>query len=91
MRGHERRVEVDDQRPRRAGTAFLEHRIADKRVLRLIQKWLGAGVIEDGEWSDPQDGTAQGLRFRRCSQTSTCTTGLTCGPTGGGGSTRAGM
>ena len=29
---------------------FLEHRIADKRVLRLIQKWLNAGVIEDGEW-----------------------------------------
>jgi len=29
---------------------FLEHRIADKRVLRLIGKWLTAGVIEDGEW-----------------------------------------
>jgi RNA-directed DNA polymerase len=28
---------------------FLEHRIADRRVLRLIQKWLAAGVIEDGE------------------------------------------
>jgi len=39
---------------------FLEHRIADKRVLRLIQKWLRAGVIEDGEWSDTQEGTAQG-------------------------------
>jgi RNA-directed DNA polymerase len=31
---------------------FLEHRIADERVLRLIQKWLRAGVIEDGKWSD---------------------------------------
>jgi RNA-directed DNA polymerase len=39
---------------------FLEHRIADKRVLRLIQKWLRAGVIEDGEWSDSLEGTAQG-------------------------------
>ena len=39
---------------------FLEHRIADKRVLRLIQKWLGAGVIEDGEWSVTEAGTAQG-------------------------------
>jgi RNA-directed DNA polymerase len=39
---------------------FLEHRIADKRVLRLIQKWLGAGVIEDGEWSSTEAGTAQG-------------------------------
>ena len=30
---------------------FLEHRIADRRVLRLIHKWLAAGVIEDGIWS----------------------------------------
>ena len=30
---------------------FLEHRIADRRVLRLIRKWLAAGVIEDGDWS----------------------------------------
>ena len=39
---------------------FLEHRIADRRVLRLIQKWLRAGVIEDGEWSSTEEGTAQG-------------------------------
>jgi RNA-directed DNA polymerase len=39
---------------------FIEHRIADKRVLRLIQKWLAAGVIEDGEWSRTDTGTAQG-------------------------------
>jgi group II intron reverse transcriptase/maturase len=39
---------------------FLEHRIADRRVLRLIQKWLRAGVIEDGEWSETVEGTAQG-------------------------------
>ena len=39
---------------------FLEHRIADKRVLRLIQRWLRAGVIEDGEWSGSSEGTAQG-------------------------------
>ena len=39
---------------------FLEHRIADRRVLRLIQKWLAAGVIEDGEWSETEEGTAQG-------------------------------
>jgi RNA-directed DNA polymerase len=39
---------------------FLEHRIADKRVLRLIGKWLRAGVIEDGEWSETLGGTAQG-------------------------------
>jgi RNA-directed DNA polymerase len=39
---------------------FLEHRIADRRVLRLIQKWLRAGVIEDGKWSQTEGGTAQG-------------------------------
>ncbi len=39
---------------------FLEHRIADKRVLRLIQRWLKAGVIEDGEWSQTFEGTPQG-------------------------------
>jgi group II intron reverse transcriptase/maturase len=39
---------------------FVEHRIADPRVLRLIQKWLSAGVIENGEWSTTEAGTAQG-------------------------------
>ena len=39
---------------------FLEHRIADKRVLRLIDKWLSAGVIEDGEWSETPKGSPQG-------------------------------
>ena len=39
---------------------FLEHRIADKRVLRLIDKWLAAGVIEDGEWSETTEGSPQG-------------------------------
>jgi len=39
---------------------FLEHRIADKRVLQLIRKWLNAGVIEDGIWSESDEGTPQG-------------------------------
>ena len=39
---------------------FLEHRIADRRVLRLIDKWLGAGIIENGVWSQTETGTAQG-------------------------------
>jgi RNA-directed DNA polymerase len=39
---------------------FLEQRIADKRVLRLIQKWLKAGVVEDGVWSETVEGTPQG-------------------------------
>ena len=39
---------------------FLEHRIGDKRVIRLITKWLNAGVMEDGEWRDNMRGTPQG-------------------------------
>jgi RNA-directed DNA polymerase len=39
---------------------FLEHRIADRRVLRLICKWLRAGVSEDGQWSKTVVGTPQG-------------------------------
>ena len=39
---------------------FVEHRIADRRVQRLIQKWLRAGVSEDGEWSRTTVGTPQG-------------------------------
>ena len=39
---------------------FVEHRIADKRVLRLIQKWVSAGVIEDGAWTASEVGAPQG-------------------------------
>ncbi len=39
---------------------FLGHRIADKRVLRLIRKWLNAGVIEDGNWKETIEGSPQG-------------------------------
>ncbi len=39
---------------------FIEHRIADRRVVRLIQKWLNAGVLEDGEWRLSEMGTPQG-------------------------------
>jgi group II intron reverse transcriptase/maturase len=39
---------------------FIEHRIADPRILRLIRKWLKAGVVEDGTWSEADVGTPQG-------------------------------
>jgi len=39
---------------------FVEHRVADRRVVRLIQKWLSAGVLEDGEWTRSEVGTVQG-------------------------------
>ena len=39
---------------------FVEHRIADRRVVRLIQKWLNAGVLEDGTRTRSEKGTPQG-------------------------------
>ena len=39
---------------------FLEHRIGDRRVLRLIQKCLKAGVVEDGAWTETKAGSPQG-------------------------------
>src|SRR6185369_7580421 len=39
---------------------FVEHRVADPRILRLIQKWMKAGVSEDGQWSESKVGTPQG-------------------------------
>ena len=39
---------------------FLQHRVADPRILRLIQKWQEAGVMEEGEWKNAGMGTPQG-------------------------------
>jgi len=39
---------------------FLEHRIGDRRIIRLIQKWLKAGILEDGVVAVSDRGTAQG-------------------------------
>ncbi len=39
---------------------FVEHRITDKRIVRLIQKWLKAGVMEQGRWFETVEGTPQG-------------------------------
>src|ERR1700738_3387309 len=39
---------------------FLEHRIGDRRIIRLIQKWLKAGVLEEGIVSASDRGTGQG-------------------------------
>ncbi len=39
---------------------FIEHRVADRRILRLVLKWLRAGVSEEGEWSKTEVGTPQG-------------------------------
>ncbi len=39
---------------------FVQHRVADHRILRLIQKWLKAGVMEEGQWEKTDVGTPQG-------------------------------
>lgn len=39
---------------------FVEHRIADQRIVRLIMKWLKAGVLEEGQWTRSDEGTPQG-------------------------------
>jgi RNA-directed DNA polymerase len=39
---------------------FIEHRIGDQRVVRHIQKWLHAGVLEEGQWHAQEEGTPQG-------------------------------
>jgi group II intron reverse transcriptase/maturase len=39
---------------------FVEHRIGDRRIVRLIKKWLKAGVMEQGRWYETEEGTPQG-------------------------------
>lgn len=39
---------------------FLGHRVGDRRVLRLVAKWLKAGVMEEGTWTEGTEGTPQG-------------------------------
>src|SRR4030095_13383008 len=39
---------------------FVEHRIGDRRIVRLIQKWLKAGAMEQGRWFEAEEGTPQG-------------------------------
>lgn len=39
---------------------FVEHRVGDQRILRLIKKWLSAGVMEKGEWRQSKVGSPQG-------------------------------
>jgi RNA-directed DNA polymerase len=42
---------------------FIEHRIADQRIVRLIRKWLNAGVLEDGKLMQGEVGSPQGASF----------------------------
>ena len=58
---------------------FVEHRVADHRILRLIQKWLKAGISEDGQWSESKVGTPQGAVVSPLLATYTCITFSICG------------
>ena len=42
---------------------IVEHRIGDKRIVRLIQKWLKAGVMQEGQWLETEEGTPQGAEI----------------------------
>jgi RNA-directed DNA polymerase len=70
---------------------FLQHRVADPRMLRLIQKWLEAGVMEEGEWKNTETGTPQGSVISPLLAISTCITYSTYGWTLGVRSVRTAM
>jgi retron-type reverse transcriptase len=52
---------------------FLRHRIGDERILRLVLKWLKAGVLEEGKWSVSETGTPQGAVMTPRTQKETST------------------
>ena len=62
---------------------FIKHRISDRRIIRLIQKWLRAGVLEDGVVTVSETGTGQGSVISPLLPISICTTSLTSGPSAG--------
>ncbi len=64
---------------------FVEHRIGDKRIIRLIRKWLKAGVLEDGIVTVSERGTGQGSVISPLLAKSTCTTSSIYGPSAGDG------
>jgi len=58
---------------------FVEHRVADRRVVRLIQKWLNAGVLEDGKRIRVEEGRPRVEVLRRFWPTSIFITYSICG------------
>jgi RNA-directed DNA polymerase len=63
---------------------MLAHRIADRRVLRLIERWLKAGILESGRWEPVEVGTPQGSGISPILAPSSTTLSLS-GSTGGDG------
>ena len=58
---------------------FVEHRIGDKRIIRLIRKWLKAGILEDGIVTVDERGTGQGSVISPIYRIFSCTTRLISG------------
>src|SRR5262249_241294 len=67
---------------------FVQHRVADRRILRLIQKWLKAGVMEEGEWKNTEVGSPQGSVISPLLANIYCIMCSTCGWMPGAGSVR---
>jgi len=68
---------------------FMEHRIGDERILRLIRKWLKAGVLEEGVVRPSEAARHKGRRFRPCWLTPTCTMSSISGRSSGASATPA--
>jgi retron-type reverse transcriptase len=56
---------------------FVEHRIGDKRIVRLVRKWLKAGILEDGVVAGSDRGTGQGSVISPLLANISCTTSST--------------
>ena len=66
-------------------TRFVEHRIGDKRIIRLIQKWLKAGILEEGIVKVSDRGTGQRSVASPLLANIYCTTSWISGPSAGDG------
>lgn len=63
---------------------FVEHRIGDPRIVRLIGKWLKAGTLEEGRLVASEEGTPQGAVISPLLANIYCTTSSICGHINGG-------
>jgi len=88
----ERKRAPQSRQARRTSCRSPASRIAppqgDPRIIRLVQKWLRAGVLEDGIVTIEEKGTGQGSVISPCSRTSTSTTSSISGPSAGDGARR---